>query len=300
MRNVRKQVTGASVASKTRSPIRRFVARALAITAIIATSIYGAWADTIWTVDETTIAQFGTVDQQFVPPGNGAMSCVPTATMNSFVWLQNAYPSIYGLDAFGLPALQGGTGSWQAAGGLLAGANYMNTSANNGTTLPNWIFGKVSYLSTYAPGKTIFAGMDSLVAAANRPWWDTNANPTVNFLYQELLAGEDVELGIYPLDMVGHALTLTGLTWDDSNSNGAFDGPDTLMLNTVDPANPLGNTPLILTPGNPMTISGGPYDGYSLEVALAESPVPEPATASLLLLGAGVLLGGLRLRRKSS
>jgi hypothetical protein len=48
-----------------------------------------------------------------------------------------------------------------------------------------------------------------------------------------------------------------------------------------------------------MTISGGPYNGYVLEVALAES-VPEPATVSLLLLGAGAILGGLRLRRRSS
>jgi hypothetical protein len=175
----------------------------------------------------------------------------------------------------------------------------MNTSANNGTTIANWIGGKVSYLNAYAPGKIAFAGMDSLVAAANRPLWDTNANPTVNFLLQELQAGEDVELGIYPLDMVGHALTLTGLTWNDADGLGTFNNGDTLTLNTIDPAAPNGNTPLILTPGNPMTISGGPYDTYRLEVALAES-VPEPATTSLLLLGVGALLGGLRLRRRSS
>jgi hypothetical protein len=176
----------------------------------------------------------------------------------------------------------------------------MNTSANNGTTLANWIGGKVSYLNAYAPGKTTFAGMDSLSVAPNRPWWDTNANPTVNFLYQELLAGEDVELGIYPLDMIGHALTLTGLTWNDADGLGTFNIGDTLTLNTIDPANPLVNTAVALTPGNPMKISGGIYDGYTLQVALAESPIPEPATVSLLLLGVGALLGGLRLRRRSS
>jgi len=288
MKNTRKQLAG-----------HWFAARILGITAVLTTSMFGVWADTIYTVDETTTAAFGTVDQSLVPPGNGAMSCVPTATMNSFVWLQNAYPAIFGVDMNNLPALQGGTGSWQAAAGLLASANYMNTSANNGTTLPNWIFGKISYLNTYAPGIILFAGMDSLSAAETRPMWDTNANPTVSFLYQELQAGEDVELGIYPLDMVGHALTLTGLMWDDANNNGAFDGTDTLTLSTIDPANPLVNTPLMLTPGNPMKISGGPYDGYSLEVALAES-VPEPATAGLLLLGAGALLGAVQLRRRSS
>jgi hypothetical protein len=299
MKNTRKQLAGARVASNTQLPIRRFAARALAIMAVISTSIHGAWA-VIYNVDETTIAAFGTVNQNTVPPANGAMSCVPTATMNSFTWLQNAYPSIYGLDGGGAPALQGGQGSWLGAATLLAGPLYMNTSANNGTTLANWIGGKVSYLNTYALGKTTFAGMDSLSAPANRPWWDTNANPTVNFLYQELLAGEDVELGIYPLDMIGHALTLTGLTWNDADGLGTFNIGDTLTLNTIDPANPLVNTAVALTPGNPMKISGGIYDGYTLQVALAESPIPEPATVSLLLLGVGALLGGLRLRRRSS
>jgi hypothetical protein len=298
MKNTRKQLAGARMASKTQLPIRRFAARALAITAVIATSIHGAWAVTN-TVDEATIAAFGTVNQNTVPPANGAMSCVPTATMNSFTWLQNAYPAIFGLDGGGAPALQGGQGSWIGAATLLAGANYMNTDKNKGTTLANWISGKVSYLNTYALGKTTFAGMDSLSAPANRPLWDQNANPTVNFLLQELQAGEDVELGIYPLDNIGHALTLTGLTWIDADGLGTFNIGDTLTLNTIDPANPLVNTVLMLTPGNPMTISGGPYDSYVLEVALAES-VPEPATVSLLLLGAGALLGGLRLRRRSS
>jgi hypothetical protein len=269
----------------------------LAITAVIATSIHGAWAVT-YTVDETTIAAFGTVDQLFVPPANGAMSCVPTATMNSFTWLQNAYPAIFGLDGTGLPALQGGQVSWTAAAGLLASPLYMNTSANNGTTIANWIGGKVSYLNAYAPGKITFAGMDSLVAAANRPWWDQNANPTVNFLLQELQAGEDVELGIYPLDMVGHALTLTGLTWNDADNSLTFNGPDTLTLNTIDPAAPNGTTPLILTPGNPMKISGGIYDGYTLQVALAESPVPEPASFSLVILGGLVGLRRLLWRKQ--
>jgi hypothetical protein len=298
MKNTRKQLAGARVASKTQLPIRRFAARALAITAVIATSIHGAWAAVTNTVNEATIANFGTVNQINVKPGNGAMSCVPTATMNSFTWLQNAYPAIFGLDGGGNQALQGGQGSWLGAANLLAGPLYMNTSANNGTTLANWINGKVSYLNAYAPGKITFAGMDS-IQVNNPPAWLQNANPTVNFLLQELQAGEDVELGIYPLDNVGHALTLTGLTWIDTDSDQTFDVGDTLTLNSIDPAAPNGNTPLILTPGNPMTISGGPYDGYALEVALAESPVPEPASFSLVILGGLVGLRRLLWRKQS-
>jgi len=299
MKNTPESIANASVASKSHPPICRFSAGALVITAILLANTHGAWAQTVWSVDETATAAFGTVNQNLVPPANGAMSCVPTATINSFAWLQNAYPAVFGVDGAGLPALQGGQGSWQAAATLLAGANYMNTSANNGTTLANWIGGKTSYLNAFAPGLITFAGMDSLSPAGSRPAWDQNANPTVSFLLHQLQAGEDVELGIYPLDMIGHALTLTGLNWTDATSDGVFDGGDTLTLNTVDPANPLMNTVLILNPGNPMTISGGAYNNYALEVALAES-VPEPAMASLLLLGVAALLGVVRLHRRSA
>jgi len=243
----------------------------------------------MFSVDETTIAAFGTLNQNNVPPGNGANSCVPTATMNSFTFLQNAYPLIYGLDGGGAPALQGGQGSWLGAATLLASPAYMNTDVNNGTSLSDWINGKVSYLNMFAPGKTLFAGMETL-SGIGRPIWDQNANPTVNFMLQELQAGEDVELGILPLTGIGHALTLTGLTWNDADNNGGFNAGDTLTLNTIDPGNPGINTPLTLSPGNPMTISGGPYNNYTLNVVLAESPIPEPATISLLLLGAVALL----------
>ena len=306
MKNTRKQLAGARVASKTQLPIRRFAARALAITAVILTGFHGPWADagTTYTANET-LANFGTVNQFNVSPTNGEMSCVPTATMNSFIFLQNSYPAVFGNDANGFPVLRGGQGSWENAAALLGGASYMKTAANNGTTIANWIGGKVSYLNKYSPVSIIFDGMDSLSAAANRPLWDTDANPTVNFLLQELQANEDVELGIYPdkSEVIGHALTLTGLTWIDADNSLTFDLGDTLTLNIMDPANPNGNTPLLLKPGNnpgdPMIISGGPYNNYVLEVALAES-VPEPATASLLVLGVGALLGGLRLRRRSS
>ncbi len=163
----------------------------------------------------------------------------------------------------------------------------------------------MSYLNKYSPVSITYEGMDSLSAAENRPLWDTDANPTVNFLLQELQANEDVELGIYPdkSEVIGHALTLTGLTWIDADNSLTFNVGDTLRLDIMDPANPNGNTPLVLKPGNnpgdPMTISGGPYNNYVLEVALAES-IPEPMTVSLLLLGASAVLGGLRLRRRSS
>ncbi|NNM89133.1 MAG: PEP-CTERM sorting domain-containing protein [Phycisphaerae bacterium] len=251
------------------------------------------------TVDEIAPAvfpgNFGTLSQFNVGPNSTTdpgvnQYCAPTATMNSFTFLQNKYPSVYGLDKNGNPILEGGQGSWLAAAQLLAGPNYMNTNQNTGTTDTNWVAGKVNYLNAFAPGKTTFAGMDS--AATNpRPAWDQNANPTVNFMLQQLRAGEDIEIGI---SAPGHVLTLTGLTWNDANNDGVFDAGDTLTLNTIDPANPGANTALTLTPGNPMTISGGAYNGLVVDAALAESPVPEPATIVLFLIGGLALLARRR------
>ncbi len=254
----------------------------------------GAVANVI-TVDEIAPANypgnFGTLSQFNVGPNSATNPnvnnfCAPTATMNSFTYLQNKNPGVYGLDGNGNPVLEGGQGSWLAAAQLLAGANYMNTNQNSGTSDTNWVAGKVNYLNAFAPGKTVFAGMDS--AATNpRPAWDQNANPTVNFLVQQLKAGEDIEIGI---SAPGHVLTLTGLTWNDANNNGVFDAGDTLTLNTIDPANPGANTTLTLSPGNPMTITGGTYNGLVLDAALAESPVPEPATIALIAVGGLALL----------
>jgi hypothetical protein len=247
-----------------------------------------------YNVDETTVAAFGNLNQANVGPNgtNGNNFCAPTATMNSFTFLANAYPAIYG------NMLMGGQATWLAAAMTLAGPAYMNTDKNNATTEGNWVGGKVGYINKFAPNTTTFAGMDS-VATPGRPAWDQNANPTANFLLQQLQGGEDIELGISPTvgNGAGHVLTLTGISWNNVNNNGVFGPGDTLTLNTIDPGNPGVNTPLTLSPGaNGMTITGGPYGTYVVDAALAESPVPEPATMSLALVG-GIALCFLRNRR---
>jgi hypothetical protein len=247
-----------------------------------------AAAGTVYNVDETTTAAFGILSQaQVGPNGNGGVNnyCAPTATMNSFTFLSNEYPNLYG------NSLMGGTGSWLGAAQLLAGPNYMNTDPNAGTTNNNWITGKVNYINTFAPAaNTLFEGMDSL-GTAGQPWLQ-NANPTAAFLLSMLQQGEDVELALIPTTGIGHVLTLSSIHWNDVNSNLLFDNGDTLTIDGIDPAG-AAVFAFNLTAGNPMTVSanGGALAGYSLVGALAESP--EPASL-VLLIGAGAALAVLR------
>ena len=93
-------------------------------------------------------------------------------------------------------------------------------------------------------------------------------------------------------------LTLTGLSGNDANNDGKFEAGDTLTLNAIDPASPNVTTVLTISPGDPMTIKGGAYDGYQLNGALSESPViPEPSSLILLSVAAVVGVGSVYRKR---
>ena len=141
--------------------------------------------------------KFGHIDQANVPAAagdNGSNSCVPTATMNSFQFLNTAYPQVYGTNGT-KPTLMGTSATWTDAAINLA-QGFMNTDPATGTSDASWIQGKVEYLESLAPGKTVYEGMDSVDQGGQN--WVQNANPTASFLYQQLKAGEDIEIGISP------------------------------------------------------------------------------------------------------
>lgn len=272
------QISDASQASGTQPSLPGFTARFLAMGALV---VAGA-AQAALINPQEAMGNFGTVNQANVfGPGigaNGGNSCAPTATMNSFTFLQNTYPAVYG------NMLMGGNATWTAAAIQLALG--MGTTSAAGTSLNGWVNGKVNYINANAPGTTVFAGMSSAGVVAGQPWLAAGA-PTPAFLNQQLSAGEDIEIGIQPIGGgVGHVLTLTGMSWNNIAGGMVYGGTDTLTLNSIDPANPGVNTALTFTAGT-LTINGGAYNNYQLTVALAESPVPETSTT----IAGGLALG---------
>ncbi len=280
---------------------------------------------------------YGNLDQDDIPQG-GAFMCGPTAAVNSFKYLENAYPALYGNSLVPIGASAGqdldGDGNFgDAYDDMIAVAMtvgdqptavppaplYMGTKAalvgaggGAGTWDDMFIYGKQKYIETMLPNKTIYSAQlkstwawpgapprpaDEIPPIPKPPWVQHNTQPDAVFLALELAACEDVEILIVDGDW-GHYLTVTGIQWIDANNDGLINAGaagEPAFLHYIDPLT--GLPPLAPAPiggqnvvGDPVRVSYGLFPQAELVMTVSESPIPEPATMTLLAIGAVVLV----------
>jgi hypothetical protein len=242
--------------------------------------------------------KFGHLDQANVtacnPNGGINSSCGPTAAVNSFTFLQNMYPTIYGSKL--IPHSAGNTAQQDQVDAATTLACYMGCDST-GTTISNFISGKKDYIESVAPGSTIYSSQNVFAAGG--------IYPTFNYMYNELVDGEDVELlvGFYSFNTQGqlvrtggHYVTLTGIsspTNDGANGTISFVDPsggvDRNGIATFKGADGSIRTSTYVSGTNPVTI---------IEAAVSESPIPEPGTL-VLLFGAVPAALWVRARRRN-
>jgi len=250
----------------------------------------------------------------------GNMMCGPTSAKNSMVWLSGmAGYQKYGVDR--LTKKRVGD-QWVAmthaeiieelAKKMVPGWDWDNNNFP-GVTDSEFLAGKKAYAE--ARGVTLDIKWMTKTTLGLAWGTETLGNPTWEWIRHEIDEDEDVELAI-----PGHWVTASGYMaekFDDDNGNGVWDPGETFydeneldlglgttgvydyFLRYSDPGDLYTGAMwgLATTTGGVLTVGGLGV----IEVAVSESPVPEPVTMAGLLLGLASVaryLGRRRVRRK--
>ena len=254
---------------------------------------------------------YGNLDQDDIP-GIGACACGPTAAVNSFVYLENAYPCPY--NSWLIPDTNPANGirDYQElidVATILAGVNYMNTKVGIGTWDDMFIYGKWKYIEEQLQYHTIYEAQlsstwgwgvgtrpaDEIPPIKKPSWVADNTYPTWQFIYNELLDCEDVEILVSWYDG-GHFLTLTSFHWDDVDDDGFIDFEEYAWIDYIDPQTGAWGQSQIWHSGTGF-IETDVSSGAWISMAVSESPIiPEPAT--IMLIGCALVAMAGLVRRK--
>ena len=224
---------------------RRFLSGVLLILLLAAT----ARAQTTYT-SILNVSSFGWLDQYSLntPDFNfiGHDACVPTSSVNTMTYLQNIAPGYFGTNLTG-----SSYADWIGVDATLISAPYLNTTRTSGTLNNHLHFGLNKYVVQNKGFTEVqFSGMipspwenQANPAPEPRPATIADSLPTWQFLYDSLTSGSGTVLVMRYIDSnVGHAVSLGGFDWTDSNGNGRVDFDENAQIYFVDPLDPTRGT----------------------------------------------------------
>ena len=239
---------------------------------------------TIYDIDLSGLGGYGNISQNTDGINFGAKACVPTATVNSFFFLQNYY-GISGLGPNDGPLTQANATN---AVNELGADMKLN---GGGVTDADFISGKLQYLSNHGFANTISLEYQAVDVGLN-------ITPTWQFIYNQLMATQDVEVAFAwgGANGEGHCVTVTSFDFTDNTGLGKIDAGDPATLDFIDPWDGLSYVGTLSMNNGSLELSyvggaAGPDGGWGIiDAAVAESPMPEPSTLGLLAIGGLVAL----------
>lgn len=227
---------------------------------------------------------YGTVQNQTIC-GHGI--CGAAQAINSFLFLKNYYPAIYGgtnIDVGNRNNATDASVDFAVNGWTLNNINYTGYYGRTGTNEQDYLDTKMDWLNGFAPQKSKFDAMWAGRTVAGR-----NGAPTWQFLVNEIMHHEDIEMFIYDDSGAGHVISLTGIRYDDTMT---CEVENNCTINFQDPNFPNTNylVDVMLTGGVLSFIDPSTFSGKTVTItaAFSESPIPLPST--VLLLCAGLFL----------
>lgn len=256
------------------------------------------------------LQDFGHLSQNnsSLPTGFNSAGCGPTALTNSLLYLQNEYSGIYGTSLVPDPTKLVPTAKMLV--GYPSGTNYLNWDSSSGVTWNNYFRGTYNYVEHQASGKTIYQG--EVNSGSSFPSWVSvhTGYPTWNFLYSQLQQSRAVMIfwedsTTNPVNK--HYMSLAGMSFTDSNTNGHWDVGEAATITYIDPKDGATYSNIAISQNSngllQFTYHNNVHDWYDgdAQIVMAESFGPVPLPSTLLLLGSGLLgLAGVRSRFKKS